>query len=81
MGRFTQINKQPITRGIIIMSLTTKDQQALDKAEWMVSHPDEVDWNEVVKGLTGITDGGQYKDVIEGMPSRDEIAENLKIGK
>ena len=58
-----------------ILQFKTKDDRITEKCEWMLDHPDEVDWNEFADGLMGWTDGGKYKDIVESMPTPEEIQE------
>ena len=58
-----------------ILQFKTKDDRILEECEWMLDHPDEVDWGEFVDGLMGRTDGGKYKDIVESMPTPEEMQE------
>lgn len=58
-----------------ILQFKSKDDLIAEKCEWMLDHPDEVDWGEFVNGLRGVTDGGPYKDIVESMPTPEEMRE------
>ena len=64
-----------------ILQFKTKDDRITEKCEWMLDHPDEVDWNEFADGLMGWTEGGKYKDIVESMPTPEELEEMVEYNK
>ena len=61
-----------------IIQFKSKDDLITEKCEWMLDHEDEVDWGEFCNEMLGFSSGTKYRDIIDSLPSPEEIEEMAK---